>query len=352
MIHHAKKALNKPHLTVPVIAIVGIALGVYAYIHFSALPVYQATDSVQGVAYGQDISLAFPKSGRVNSVQVKVGDVVHAGDTLASLDATDAQGVVKQAEGALAVAEANYQKMLNGATGVDIDVVKSAVQTAKTNLQNITTQQAAAVRSAYSNLLNSTVEAVSNSVVSNASNPTISGSYSMQKEGSININAYYTGDGGHFVVSGLVTSTGNITTSNPQPIGDSGLYIVWPANKDTSTTEWTINIPNKKASNYISNLNAYQLARETQQQQVGAAQAALDQSNANLAQKVATARPEDVAQAQAQIESAKGALDIARGAYRNNFIYAPVDGTITTVNIQPGEIAAINQKAVGMTIKK
>ncbi|MEI7810309.1 MAG: hypothetical protein WCI41_01990, partial [bacterium] len=55
--------------------------------------------------------------------------------------------------------------------------------------------------------------------------------------------------------------------------------------------------------------------------------------------------------AKAQVDSATGALQVAQGAYNNNFIYAPADGVITVVNIQNGEIASVNQTVIGMIVK-
>ena len=78
---------------------------------------------------------------------------------------------------------------------------------------------------------------------------------------------------------------------------------------------------------------------------VSVAQANLDQANSVLLQKVSKARPEDVA-------SATGALQVAQGTYDNNFIYAPADGLVTSINIGVGEIALANGRVISIVANK
>jgi multidrug resistance efflux pump len=61
---------------------------------------------------------------------------------------------------------------------------------------------------------------------------------------------------------------------------------------------------------------------------------------------VSAARPEDVAVAQAQMDNAKGAVQIAQANLKNTIITAPADGTILSVAITPGQIAIPNAPAI------
>ena len=286
---------------------------------------------------GETIDLAFLKSGKINSIYVKSGDKVKKGQMLMSLDFQDALG-------ALEVAKANYQKIVNGATGADIDVAKAAVQTAQVNFDATTKQQNLAVELANRNLLNSSLEAVPGDASKDYIPPTITGTYLLDKEGVINLDLYYSSGGITFNISGLSEGKGMCNTITPQPIGDSGLYIKFPSSTNFDEEKWVITIPNKHASNYLSNYNAYQSALDTQKRMIDVAQATLDQANSALALKVANARPEDVA-------AAMGSLRVAQGVYDNNFIYAPADGVITVVNLAVGEIATANQRMISMIVK-
>jgi multidrug efflux pump subunit AcrA (membrane-fusion protein) len=302
---------------------------------------------------GQEVSLAFPKGGRVSNVYVKAGDGVHKGQILANLASTDAQGAVNQASAQLQVAKANYNKILSGATGTDIDVFKAAVAKAQTNVDATKATQVTLVANAYRTVLNSSLQALysGNNDTGSYILPTVSGTYTCDTEGTYTLKTYASSGGISINYSGVETGTLLLNTI-PRPMGACGLFVSVDAGKDIQTNaEYSIRIPNKNAANYNSNYSAYQAAVSTQSQATVAAASDLNQAITMLTSKQATARPEDVAIAKAQVDSATGALEITEGQYSNNFISAPTEGIITVVNIHPGEIAAMNQKAVGMIIK-
>ena len=351
------KFIEKPKLVILTVLVIAFIAAIFIYINVGRPPEISLDDDnlnnpiSSGYKEGDDISLAFPKSGRVSNVYVKTGDVVKRGQKLANLDFIDAQGLVNQAKGALDIAQANYEKILNGATGSDIDVLKATVLKAQSNFDKTKETQNILVNNAYNNLLNSTPEAVPDNGTSDYVAPIISGNYNLGKEGTIKLTSYYSVGGTSFTASGLTSGSGIANSITSQPLGDSGLYIKFPSTTNINVTDWVINIPNKKAANYLTNLNAYQAALKVQDQMISAASADLEQAKSVLIAKQSAARSEDVSIAKAQVDSANGALNIAQGSYNNNFIYAPVDGVITVVNIREGEIAVMNQKALGMIVK-
>ena len=357
------KFLERPLVAISTTLVVAIIIAAYVYINVGHAPVvsvapvvnnetsFSSTDSLSFTA-GEEVNLAFPKGGKVSDVYVKVGDKVKKGQVLASLASTDAQGAVAQANSALEIARANYDKLLNGATGTDIDVYKAAVSKAQTSLDTIKTQQQTLVDNAYNNLLNSYPQAVPDGGQGDYTAPIISGNYNLNKEGTITLTVYSSGSGASFSVSGLTSGSGTVTTTTSQPIGDSGLYITFPSTTNINISKWNIDIPNKKASNYLINYNAYQAALANQSQAVASATSDLNQASTNLVAKQSSARPEDIAIARAQVDNANGALSVAQGAYNNDFIVAPADGLVTVVNINSGEIAAVNQKVIGLITVK
>ena len=72
------------------------------------------------------------------------GDAVKAGQVLAALDSENTLGALTEAKAAYQNAQANYDKIINGATGTAIDVGKAAVNTAQVNLDGITKSAASA----------------------------------------------------------------------------------------------------------------------------------------------------------------------------------------------------------------
>ena len=360
MKQHLKKVIMTPKLAIGITAIIVLIVGVVSTIVHNEIQTERLTEVnalTKNISSGviknisQDLTLAFPVGGRIKSVSVKIGDVVKAGTILASLDDQNANGAVDQAQGAYDTAEANYQKIINGATGTTVDVAKAAVNTAKVNLNEINKQQGVLVQNAYRTFLNSSLQAQIVSDYEGHDAPTVSGTYTCDKEGTYDIKTYGSSGGISVVYSGLEEGT-FLLTDVPRPLGTCGLFLSFDKTKTLfSELEFNIQIPNINAANYNANNNAYQLALQNKDQAIAVAQATLDQANASLASVVANARPEDVAAALAQVESTKGALQIAESAHNNMIITAPVDGTITNVAITAGQIATPNTPAIELLSK-
>lgn len=282
-----------------------------------------------------DLSLSFNTSGVVRKLNVSVGDKVKTGDVLATLDQGGAYATLIQARGALAGANAKLERIIAGASNEEIALSKIALENAIRDYENVKNTQDNLVSNAYNNVLNSTPEAVPESGTGDYSAPTISGTYSLGKEGTINVSIY---NGSNFSVAGLTNGNGTITTTTAQPLGNSGLYIKFPST-GINVSNWVINIPNKKASTYLTNYNLYQAALKTEQSALSSAQSLVDQRTAELAIKQAQARPSDIDLAKADVLSAEGQLQLAEAKYNDTIIRAPAPGTITKVDIKIGELA-------------
>jgi HlyD family secretion protein len=349
--HHIKRLPHHPKIVITISLIIALAVGIFGYVQINKkvpMPVITNNPNIgtdNNSSLPQNLTLGFLSGGRINSVSVKAGDKVTKGQILATLDAGSTQGALAQAKAAYQTAQANYQKIINGATGAMIDVAKATVNTAQVNLDGVTKQQNVLVANAYANLLNSTITATPNTDQSLPA-PIITGTYVKNTEGTITLTVNQGGQTGFFSISGIVNGTGIESTTTQEPLLDTGLDIKFPTGSSYLGTTWTINIPNTTAPNYLANYNAYQAALETKTQAMGNAQATLDQANASLTALVTAARPEDVATAQAQVANAQGAVQIAQAAYENTIITAPTDGTIVSVAITPGQIATPNAPAI------
>ncbi len=312
------------------------------------------------VTSSTDLSLSFKGSGVVAKINAKVGQQVKAGDIIANLDQKDQAASLTSARGSLAAAQANYNKVVEGAGGEDVQVSQAAVDAAQTTLDNAKKslsdtiqQQQTAVANAHKAFLNSTITAVPQGSNSNSGiAPTISGTYNSTVTGTYFLSFYSTSSGKSYKLTGLETAIGDTDAGTVSPLGTRGLFIQFPATVYAGDL-WQIDIPNTRAANYVSNLNAYNSAQQTQQTTVNAAQnsvasaqAALDQAMAALALKKAQARPADVAAARAQILSAEGQVQAAAASLENTVIRAPANGTVTTVDIKVGEQSTPGKQAV------
>lgn len=97
----------------------------------------EASDLVQTVSETgtinpvKEISLNFQSSGKVKSIDVKLGDSVSEGDLLATLD--DSSILLKKAESeaGLKIAQANLSKVYSGAEREDINISRQSLEQAK-----------------------------------------------------------------------------------------------------------------------------------------------------------------------------------------------------------------------------
>ena len=343
-----KTFIHQPKKVIAFSLTIAILIGIIGFININKKIEIKPIQSeiLSGDLSSPDITLGFLAGGRIKTVSVKAGDKVKKGEMLATLDAENAIGALAQARAAYNTAQANYQKIMNGATGTSVDVARAAVNTTEVNLEEITKQQDTLVENASRTLLNSSLQAQGASDYNGSDAPTVSGAYVCKKEGSYNLKTYGSTSGVSVNYSGLETGTLSLSDI-PRPLGNCGLFLSLEKTKNFFPgLEFNIQIPNVNAANYNTNNNAYRLALQAKEQAIAGAQAVLDQAKASLSGVVANARPEDVASAQAQVENASGALQIAEAAYNNTVILAPGDGTIKAVYITEGQIATPNSPAI------
>lgn len=300
----------------------------------------QTVLSTSQVVSSVDLQLSFKSGGVVSRVNVREGDRVKAGQVLATLDQIDQLASLTQAQGALASAQASYDKVLAGAATQDVAVAQAAVNAAKSALENTRLVQAQAVANALSQLVGIPAGAVSAKDNYSTTTLTISGTYQGADMGVYTIKIE-NGDGPTYSVYGLETVVGvHGSRTTPTPLGTRGLKLLLSsAGTLVSGETWTVEVPNTAASTYSSLAAAYQAAQVTQKQQIDAAQAALDQAQAALALKAAPARQVDIEVAKAQRLTAQGQVAGAEANVEHTIIRAPADGTITQVAVKVGEQA-------------
>lgn len=291
-------------------------------------------------------------SGLLTSMVVAVSQKVKAGDLIATIDQTTASASYEQARASLVSAQANYDKLINGATQTDLDSAQQdvstaelALQNAKNNLDAVIQQQNTAVANAWRTLLTSGI-GVTQALWSSASPnvvasdlPTITGSYSLTSTGTLHIFQ----QGPYFSASGIQDiPMQKIDTRIPATVGTTGLYLQFP--NDQISSEWDINIPNPQASSYVANLSSYQAALLTQKQslstaqnQVVSAETSLKKAQNTLTKLVLPPDASSLASARAQLINAQSQLRTASSNYNATRIVAPFDGVIAATNAQKGD---------------
>lgn len=369
--------MSKPTLFAAVASAVIVTAGIFTslslrrtpQLNFTAVTTADITQAVNvdgAVDAAQDLSLSFQTGGTVTAINVKAGDTVKAGQTLVRLDTAPAAAALGQAKAALAQAEANYQKIRNGATGAQLDVTQAALATAQTALDNAKKTQTATiaqqnliVSNAQNILLNSGLTASPGSGNLSAVSPTISGTYTGQNQGKYDIKIFNTGGGAEYSYTGLENGSNIVSSTGPTPLGSKGLFIQFPAGPVSSNDSWTVLIPNSKSSSYLTNSNNYNAALQTQNQSLVSAQAAVDNAQAavvqaqqNLQLQQTPARPEDVQTAQAQVDAASALQQTAQNNLNNAVLTAPIDGIVTAVDVKIGETTQTGTFMPGVEVVK
>ncbi len=319
------KILSKPKIVIPVVAIIGIFLMIVEYNHIGKAPeVNVALNAPSSFIESKGIiDLSFPKNGRVAEVLATNEQTVHKGDILARLSAPDQEGAASQAKGALDLAEAEFASL---------------------NSQYASTkkQQDLIVKNAYQTLLSSGLEGVPSEQDTNV--PIISGAYTCGKEGSYLISPYKSADGDtgySFVYSGLENGVTSVKYDNPVLLGNCGLQIKFAQTTSFNvSTKWTINIPNTKSPTYLANKNAYELAKQNEEKALSDLATTIGNSDNNSIEK-------------AKVAAARGAYEAALGAYQNNLIVAPENGTISFIDkdLLVGQSVISNKIVISITAK-
>lgn len=317
------------------------------------------------VSQDRSVNINPPASGKITSINVKQGDKVKAGQTIAIMDETNTTITLNQARASLASAQANYDQTLAGATSQDIqlsqlsvDSAKQSLDSANLNLQTVTKQQAQAVATAQTNLLNAGLQAIPSSGNIGSGTIIITGTYTSTEQGSYKIIVYNSGSGQQFSVSGLETDTQTINRNTPSPLGTRGLYIQF-SGATYNNDSWTINIPNVAATSYNANYVAYQTALTNQtaaltsaQNQITSAQNTLQQAKINLQTKQSPPTDQTLESAKAQLVSAQAQYQNAQINYDNNILKAPFDGTVAAVNNQVGDQVSASTNIAVITTNK
>ncbi len=132
-----------------VIAIIVLLVGYGGYAYFTQekenpyitevaaqQDILQSVDVTGTIKPAEEIDLNFKNAGTISIINVIVSDKVNKGDILATLDTTELNGQLSQAQANVAVAQAQYNQVLEGTRQEEIDVAKTNIKTAETSLSS------------------------------------------------------------------------------------------------------------------------------------------------------------------------------------------------------------------------
>ncbi|MCX6721338.1 MAG: efflux RND transporter periplasmic adaptor subunit, partial [Candidatus Staskawiczbacteria bacterium] len=278
------------------------------------------------VVSGIDLALSFQSGGVVRRVLANEGDQVKQGQLLASLDQSSALASLTSARGALLQAQANYDKLIAGATFEDVNTGITVIESRKIALDG-----------AYNSALNTLDDARLKS-------------YNVLSAVTALQNTYFTGfdqnarDGKTQIQNALVSlelSLDRAKSSGLQSDIDSAVSTAINSLNTISNALKVIRDTLDETYYYGIIPNSEKTAVDVQRANINTAltnvtndQQAISNAKISLLQS----RPE-IDFAKGQILSAQGQVDSAQAVLNNTVILSPASGTITAVDIKVGEQA-------------
>lgn len=167
------------------------------------------------------LRLNFKTAGKLAEVYVTAGQQVTAGQPLAKLDTSDLEVTVAQAQAGLAGAQANYDKLVAGATPEDVALAKQAVDNAQRSLGSTQRSGQIDVSSAQQSLARlqssfqaarSTVASLSTDIRTEIGAFTIDAAITQLNQARTDLNALLNANGGNPICTGASCPSPGQTT--------------------------------------------------------------------------------------------------------------------------------------------
>ncbi|HOZ36977.1 MAG TPA: efflux RND transporter periplasmic adaptor subunit [bacterium] len=397
----------KKKIVIPVSVVVVLALGYFLFrpktpvIQYTTAQaeigsITQTVDATGSVSSAEDIGLNFKSNGKLASLKIKIGDQVKSGEILAALDTTALNSQVKNAQSALAEAEANLEKLLAGATAEDVRISelnveqkKQELSTAENNLANLKLNRDTEVN----NLKNTTLVTLNNQLIVaehalKTGEDTLENDDASETLGILNIvtinnsavskaaskasllaaqsqSQTLTVGSTDAEISAAISAGYNCLDDLRQYLSDcfSVLKATISSSKLTQAELDALINTIQTQQNYIStaktslqsaqsnwtNKDVYyadQLSRA--ENSIVSAQNNLKLAEAQLALKKAKPQSYDLKSAEAAVSRAKAGLLLAEANLSDVVIKAPVDGLVTEINNKIGEQNSLTEPVIKM----
>lgn len=253
-------------------------------------------------------SLSFPISGRVVELAVEKGDTVEEGDVLARLDTADLESQVKQAEAALAVAEANLAQTKAGPREEEIEQAK----------QNVTAAEARVAEAWYR--LEQLREGATEDQIA-AAQADLLAAIDRQED----LQQAY---------DDIVGRVENWPT-DLEPGDRTPLDAEQPLRYQLEAANLNVQLAEAVLQDLLDGADPDDLRQA--EATMWAAAARRDAAQARLDLLLAGPRFEDIAIREAEVEQAQAALETAQAQLDQATLVAPFDGTISSVEIDINE---------------
>jgi HlyD family secretion protein len=307
------------------------------------------------VKKGDIINLSFKNTGTIEEIYVKVGEEVSRGEVLAKLETSQLQIQIKEAESALAVAQAQLDKVLAGATVEEIKKAKTAVQNKQIALDSAQEDLEAAYEDALNDLddaylkaynAQNTTDEIRRSYFTNPDQAKIKYETNLDnlklaasqiKELVDKAKENSQRDKIDLALSGTKSKLSDISNylKNIREICEDPNY----RNVVSSTDKTSIDTQRTNINTAISTVTSAQQTITSAYSSVESAEGDLQTAQDDLAILTAAPVQEDIDLYQAKVSQAQAEVDVLENKMDESYLRSPVAGQITSVKKKAGELA-------------
>lgn len=341
-----------PRIMAPIILVLAVVGGAAWYFTQDNRTNEAGGLSASGTIEGTQIVVAPELGGRVQEVLVSEGDIVVAGQILVRFDDGLLRAQLSQAEGSLAVAQANYELALRGPSEEDRQL---AIASAESEL--ISAQQALQALYDQANLTEAQrVQAIAvidktrddaqqylDNVEGEAAQSDVDAAWASvviaqdKLENAVEDFAPYEKKDESNVTRAVLLAQQAAAQEQYDSavyrynnlVGSSNQYVLAVARADLALAEAQLEEARRKFDELEAGIDPDGLAQ---------AQARLNTAEANLAAAQAETSAEQLAVAQAQVDAAQGAVNVIRTQVEKLAIVAPTGGVVLNRLAEPGEV--------------
>lgn len=383
-----KKVLKEKRKTILIISLILVATFAYILVgkYTAANPdtlykIVQAEQrdlvksiSVSGEMVSEsEVELASDASGQLTAIYVEIGQSVKKGEIIANVENRTQRAQVTQVLGALQAAraqvlsaEAQLQKVLNGSSQEDKNIVASQVSAAESGLTSAQDTARNALQSAYAG----TVSAISFGTDvalqdTSSANPTLkfqtteySAKITTENKRVVVEDILIRHNGQSAYTLGVSELTSELQTTKDdlivlRELTDSLLVTIGGAITTASVTESTVSSYTTSVSTARTQILANITALTSAQSAITSADKALHTVQENEGKVLTGARTEDidaakagVSAAEASVLSASGNYMVAKAVLDKTYIYSPQSGKVVDIYKEVGEFVSSSVKVV------
>ena len=312
--------------------------------------VSQEVSETGSVKATDNVTLGFKAGGRIQEIRVNVGDAVKKGQIIAGVDASQVASQLKNYQAALDVAEAQYDKLINGYPPEDIKIYQVAKDSAQQDLENAYDSAINTLNDAYTKVYNTytTVSTIRDSYFSTSDqqgtkvtdNKNAIGEYMNKFKSQLDaVKSDLNKTDVDSTISSAISYSNNISSSLKiiRDTADEGVYY----SKVTATDKSSLDTLRANINTALTNVT-------TSQQDIASNKIALQKAEDNLALRKAEPRQEDINVYLAQIKQAEANVNLYQSQLGDTYLRSPIDGRITEIDTKVGEVVSANESVVNL----